>query len=83
VTDVAVRVGLARALLEPCLLCGARPAEVAGVFVPSEQQRPDFRVPESKMRFFFYGLCEPCFARPDQAEAAEVEIQTRLEGGRG
>lgn len=68
--DTAIRVGLARALLEPCLLCGGH-ADGAAIFIPDDPTA--WGANPGRTRMLFYALCGPCGTRPpEEAEDALV-----------
>jgi hypothetical protein len=69
-----VRVLLARALLEPCLLCGGRP-HGAGIFAPYDSERWGART--GKQRLLAYSLCEDCETTSTSTEC-EDEMARRL-----
>src|SRR5262245_22919164 len=64
--------------LTRCILCDAQ-AEIVGVFVPDVPERWGAR--PGRGRIIAYGLCQPCFARPDKAARVEEAIRQGLEGG--
>jgi hypothetical protein len=72
--DVKARVALARALLHPCLMCGARP-DMAALFIPFTPGewggRPD------KTRLVAYSLCDRCKAEKSP-QACEDELARRM-----
>jgi hypothetical protein len=61
-TATRIRVALALALLQPCLLCKHK-SSVSAVFVPDDSTR-----------WIFYALCDECMLRDDKAEAAEARF---------
>jgi hypothetical protein len=56
-----------------CVLCN-QPADVVGVFEPSESGRKRLNLPAGRQRFVLYGLCNPCFEIPDKTYRIEEII---------
>jgi hypothetical protein len=66
-----VRVALATAALQPCLLCGD-PSVFVAMFIPNAEHVWSFGGEPGRERFIFYALCAPCRVGPDAPEAAEA-----------
>ena len=55
------------------------PSALLGLFVPGDSQL--FGAPAGRDRTVAYGLCSPCFARPDVLEAVEERVFEAVAGG--
>ena len=71
--DVDVMVPSIRKASKLCLLCKTKNTSVLGIFSPNNAV--EFGGIPGKDRLIFYGLCEPCYERPNSCEEAEVVIQ--------
>jgi len=64
-----------------CLLCGGAEVFARGIFQPDEPWRLSSRPPTAgKLRTYYYGLCQQCFALEDRDARCDRMI-ARADGG--
>ena len=71
---------MAQVCLGPCLLCGGKPARMAGLFVPDDPEA--WGAPVGKSREIYFGLCSLCHDASGRAQAVEQKIVAQLAQGR-
>ena len=72
----ALRTATALATADGCILCHQAPADLAGVFLPTDSQA--WGAEPGKHRVIANGLCDRCFRRRDHLVAIEARLSLRL-----
>jgi hypothetical protein len=76
-TDKALRVAMARVLLEPCVLCNDK-TDGCAVFHP--HNAGEYGATNGNDRLIVYSLCSVCQARPGSPEKVEAMLAARCGG---